>query len=75
MLRLNLPLFLKRSLGHQTDFKDHNSDSEGHKAGTRLSRLCGELKLEEHPTVPTIWNGALYKELTAPLTFLVPVIT
>ena len=39
----------KRVAGHKNDIKYHNPGSDGHKAGTRLSRHCGGMKLKGIP--------------------------
>ena len=46
---LTEPPFKKRVAGHKNDIKYHNPGSDGHKAGTRLSRHCGGMKLKGIP--------------------------
>ena len=46
---LTEPPFKKRVSGHKTDIKNHNPGSDEHKAGTRLSRHCGGMKLKGIP--------------------------
>ena len=46
---LTEPPFKKRVAGHKNDIKYHNPGSDEHKAGTRLSRHCGGMKLKGIP--------------------------
>ena len=46
---LTEPPFKKRVAGHKSDIKNHNPGSDEHKAGTRLSRHCGGMKLKGIP--------------------------
>ena len=39
----------KRVAGHKNNIKNHNPGSDEHKAGTRLSRHCGGMKLKGIP--------------------------
>ena len=55
----------KRVAGHKNDIKNHNPGSDEHKAGTRLSRHCGGMKLKGIPYT-IVWS--FLNELMAPST-------
>ena len=48
-MKYKYKIYKKRVAGHKNDIKYHNPGSDEHKAGTRLSRHCGGMKLKGIP--------------------------